>query len=222
MPEIENASAVQEYLYTKDPGKLTKFLKTMLWISLGVGILSLLSDIMQMNLLVSGSFSTTQAESNDVRQQVAGLLYLAAFIVTGIAFLRWTHRANVNCHGFGAECMEFTPGWSIGYYFIPVLNLYRPYLAMKEIWTVSKNPVDWQNESGGPLLGWWWVLWLASNFIGQISFRLSLRANTLESLQASTVVSIFSYLVDVPLNIIAVLLVTEIFASQERLVGNNA
>lgn len=217
--QIENKAGEQAYAYQKDPRKLTEFLITMLWISLGASVLSVLSDIMQVNLLVSGSFSSTMAERNDLRQQVIAVLYLTAFIVTGVAFLKWTYRANLNCRGFGARDMEFTPGWSIGFYFIPIMNLYRPYQAMREIWTVSENPLDWQDEPGGPLIAWWWTLWLVSSVLGQVSFRLSIRAETIDALQVSTVASIISNIVDIPLNIIAISLVSAIFVKQEHLVG---
>lgn len=218
MSEIENTFSRQDYHYTNNPNSLTTFLKIMLWISLGISILALLSDFMQMNLLSSGSFSIPQAESNDARQQFIGMLYLGGFIITAIAFLTWIYRANTNCHGFGALGMKYSPGWSIGYFFIPFLNLYRPYQAMKEIWKVSNNPSDWQNEKTSPLLGWWWALWLISNFLGYVSFRMAASADTISSLQASTTVSIMSDIIDMPLNIVAVLLVTAVFARQENLV----
>jgi hypothetical protein len=218
MSEMEINHSVKEYHYSKDPSSLTKFLKTMLWVSLGISIISLLSDFMQMNLLSSGTFSQAAAESNDSRQQIMGILYLVAFIVTGISFLKWIHLANSNCHGFGAQGMEFTPGWSIGYYFIPFINLYKPYRAMKEIWKVSTNPANWQNERGSSLLGWWWALWLISNFLGQAAFRMSMRADTISSLQASTTISIISRIIDIPLYIVAVSLISTIFTKQERLV----
>jgi len=221
MSEIEMNSGIQEYHYSKDPTSLTKFLKTILWISLGISIISLLSDFMQMNLLSSGTFSQAAAEANDSRQQIIGILYLVAFIVTGISFLKWIHRANSNCHGFGAQGMEFTPGWSVGYYFIPFINLYKPYRAMKEIWKVSTNPANWQNENGSALLGWWWALWLISGFLGQASFRMSMRADTISSLQASTTVSILVGIIDIPLYLVAVSLITSIYTKQENLVKKN-
>lgn len=218
MPEIEINIGGQGYRYGNDPTSLTKFLKAMLWIYLGVSILSMLSDFMQMTLLSAGSFSQAEAESNDIRQQIIGLLQLATFIVTGIIFLKWIYRANSNCHGFGAQGMKFSPGWSIGYYFIPILNCYRPYQAMKEIWRVSKDPSNWQKERGSALLGWWFGLWLISNFIGQLNFRMSMKANTVSSLKASTTVSIISGVIDIPLCIVAVSLISAIFLNQERLV----
>ena len=191
----------------------------MLWVSLGSSMLSLLFDFMQMNLLAVGSFSRAAAEANDSRQQFLGILCLIAFIVTGFTFLKWIHRANSNCHGFGAEGMKFTPGWSIGYYFIPIINLYKPYQAMKEIWKVSTNPANWQDETGGAVLRWWWALWLISGFLGQAAFRMSLRADTISALQASTTVSIISGIINIPLYIVAVSLISSIFAKQEQLVN---
>jgi len=221
MTEMEMNSIGQGYKYTVDPTSLTKFLKTMLWILLGINVLSLLSNFMQMNLLSASTFSQSAAEANDSRQQVIGILYLLAYIVTGVAFLKWIHRANKNCHGFGAQGMEFTPGWSIGYYFIPFVNLYKPYQAMKEIWKVSTNPTNWQNEGSSALLGWWWALSLISGFLGQASFRMSMKADTIISLQASTMVSILSGIIDIPLYIVAVSLITAIYTKQEKLVKNN-
>jgi hypothetical protein len=95
----------------------------MLWVLVGISILWLLSDFMQMNLLCSGNYSQAATESNDSLQLFIVILDVVASIVTGVTFLRWI-RMNSNCHGFGAQGMEFTPGWSIGYYFIPFINLY--------------------------------------------------------------------------------------------------
>ena len=214
----KNTFGGQDFQYTKDPTLLTRFLKTMLWIFLGVNVLCLISNSMQMNLLSSGSFSQAQAESNDARQQIMGFLHLGVFVLTSISFLKWKYRANLNCHGFGAQGMKFSPSWSIGYYFIPILCLFRPYQAMKEIWKVSKNPSNWQNETASPLLGLWWALWLIGCFSEQASFRTAISANTISSLQASTGGSIISGIINIPLCIIAVLIVSGIYAKQENLI----
>lgn len=211
--------ATSAYTYTKDPRALTSFLVVMLWVSLGFEIISILSDFGQMSLL-DGSFTEAEGAANDSRQGLIGLGYLGVFIVTGIAFLKWIYRANLNCRGFGVEGMKFTPGWSIGYYFIPFLNLVRPYQSMKEIWQVSHDPRNWKAQSGSALLGWWWALWIFSNVLGQIVFRTSMNANTIEGLQASTGISIFSGIVYIPLCIVAINLVKTISSKQESIVNN--
>ncbi len=154
MPVTESTLSNQMYEYKKDPTSLSKFLIAMLWISFGIYILTVVSGFMELNLL-KDRYTREEAALNDIRELIVGLLYVVAYIVTAITFLRWIHRANLNCHGFGAEGMKFTPGWSIGYYFIPILNFFKPYQAMKEIWKVSTNPVGWKNVKGSPLLDWW-------------------------------------------------------------------
>jgi hypothetical protein len=216
--ETDKTLIGQEFRYTKNITSLTKILVTMLWIFLGISVLSLISDFMQLNLLGSGTFSIEQAEFNDARQRIIGILYIVAFIVVGFVFLKWIYRVNSNCHGFGAQGMKFSAGWSIGYYFIPIANWYRPYQAMKEIWKVSTNPINWENGNGSPLLGWWWTLWLISGFMGQASFRMTMRADSISSLQSSTTVSIISNFLDFPLCIVAISLVSNIFTRQENLV----
>jgi hypothetical protein len=209
--------AVSTYSYTKDPQSLTSFVVFMLWVSLASEVVFMLADFGQMSLL-GGTYTEAEAAANDSRQSVIGLAYLGVFIVTSIAFLKWIHRANLNCRGFGAQAMKFTPGWSVGYFFIPFLNLVRPYQAMKEIWKVSENPSAWQSASTSALLGWWWALWLISGFLGQMVFRTSMNATTIDQLQATTGLSIFSSFVGIPLCLVAINLIKSIAGMQERVV----
>lgn len=208
----------QRYRFTKDPAYLTKLLKTMLWVFMVLVVLNLLSDLAQMNLVSSGSFTNARAEANDMRQAVLGAVYTVAYLITGVTFLRWIYRANLNCHGFNPDAMRFTPGWSVASFFIPILNLFRPYQAMKEIWLVSRNPLRWKDQPGGALLGWWWALWLISGVFGQIFFRMTLTAKTPEAISTATSMSIVSDIALIPLTIAAIKLVSTIFRMQEELV----
>ncbi|TDU63088.1 uncharacterized protein DUF4339 [Prosthecobacter fusiformis] len=205
------------YRFAKDPTTLTKVLKVLLWLELAVVVVSLLSDFAQMSMIKSGGFTDAEAEANDQRQAMIGVAYLVVFIITGITFLKWIYRANVNCRGFGAQNMEFTPGWSVGWYFIPFLNLVRPFQAMKEIWKVSTDPQRWQMQQSAGILTLWWTLWILSNITGQITFRTSMAVNDLPSLEVATSASIASNLVDVPLTLVAITLVSRIYKKQHAL-----
>lgn len=200
--------------YAKDPRSLTSFLVVMLWVSLALEILSLFSDASQLSLL-GREFTIQEAEANDARQTLIGIAYLVVFLTTAVTFLRWVHRANVNCRGFGAEGMTFTPGWSVGYYFIPFINLVRPYQAMKEIWQASHNPSSWKTSDPIGPLGLWWTLWLVNGFLGQLTFRLSARADTIEALKSSTMVAIAASVAGIPLCLVALKMVKEVALQQE-------
>jgi len=222
---------LESFQYIQDPSSLTKFLKVMLVVYFTMSFISLVSDIMQLELLNSFSFSQTQADENDTRQRVIGISYIVIFVITGIIFLKWIYRANVNCRGFidnlsrdetgliRKRIPEFTPGWSIGYYFVPFLNLYKPYKAMKEIFAISENPKNWYNiKVTDKTLIYWWALWLITKSLSQLSFRLSLKAATIEALQNSTTVSIISEILALILSVVCINLVSKVFSKQEKLV----
>jgi hypothetical protein len=146
---------------------------------------------------------------------------MGVIIATAVVFLMWIYRANLNCHGFGAEGMQFTPGWAVGWYFIPFLNLIRPFQVMKEIWMVSSDPGNWQAQKGSPILGWWWALWLISCFLGQIVFRLAMRVDSPASLEALTKVSISAALFEIPVILVALSLISRITRMQTKLVDSH-
>ena len=98
------------------------------------------------------------------------------------------------------------------------MNLVKPYQAMKEIWRVSHDPARWSTLGGSPLLGWWWGLWLTGGLLGQIVFRLSMRAENLEDLNVVTNLSIVAGFVGIAVDLIAIRLVKTIAVRQEQLV----
>jgi hypothetical protein len=205
-----------QYKYFKDPTQLTTILTFALYAQAVVALISLFSDLAQLSLL--GSNYTEQAgAANDARQQIVGLFYLLVFLVTGILFLVWINRANKNCRGFTSG-MEFSPGWAVGWYFIPFANLIKPFQAMSEIWRVSHNPMNWKTMEPPALLRWWWGIWLLSSFLGQASFRMAMKAQTLDALQSSTTISILNEGVDIVLCVVAVMMIGKIFKAQQNLV----
>ena len=62
-----------------------------------------------------------------------------------------------------------TPGWAVGWYFIPIANLWKPFAAMRDIVTTSTL------RQGPPafLLPVWWTLWIVSLFTDRFSVSLS-------------------------------------------------
>ena len=110
--------------------------------------------------------------------------------------------------------MEFTPGWSIGWYFIPIFTLWKPYQAMKEIWKASHEPNDWGNASTSSILGWWWFFWIVTNAIGNVSFRLTTSADELNELINLNLINQASELFSIPLAIITLSLITRIYSVQ--------
>lgn len=96
------------------------------------------------------------------------------FIASVIAVAMWMHRAHANLHDAGFEPLNFTPGWAVGWYFIPIMNLFKPFQAMRELWTASHGVGDSYAAPAPGNLPAWWGLWIIGNILGNVSTRLSL------------------------------------------------
>lgn len=118
-----------------------------------------------------GSSSQDLTDLNDVRGSVVSFVYSLTSVVTAILFLRWTYLAKRNVLALGSTNQRISPGWSVGYYFIPILNLWKPYQALKEAFEGSHpNSQYTRNERSRPaLMPLWWILWLVSSTLGDAS-----------------------------------------------------
>lgn len=104
----------------------------------------------------------------------AAIAQFLVFLVAGVMILRWIHRIVANAHAI-ADGLTISPGWAVGWYFVPVANLWKPFAAIREAWAVAVAPERWADIPAPALLRWWWGLWIATNIIDNLSFRLSLR-----------------------------------------------
>ena len=170
----------------RDLGTLVRWLKVTLLVFTILALLGIWSGSLEISLLEemrSGYEATeSEVEASDSRQALVGMLQFLAFLSTAILFGRWIFLSNQNARALGAKNMEFSPGWSVGWYFVPVLNLWRPYQAMKEIFRVSH--LGFGNEQVDRILApvtsdikipgvvrSWWALWVVSNVLGHASLR---------------------------------------------------
>lgn len=142
------------------------------------------------------------------------LLHILAFMGTAICWLVWKYRACKNANALSDQHLEYTPGWSVGCYFVPFANLVWPYNAMKEIWYASNPKGD-----GVALVGWWWGLWVLSGVIGRVQSRLSLRSETIDEFIRDDQFALYSAPLDVAVILVAGFLVWRIRNLQHAAAG---
>jgi hypothetical protein len=64
----------------------------------------------------------------------------------------------------------------VGWFFVPVMNLFKPLLATQELWkasdasTAAQDPLAWKQSRGAILVIVWWSLLLASGVLGGIAW----------------------------------------------------
>lgn len=198
----------------RDLSGLTKFLKLLLGIGIAVSVTSLLSSAMQLELLNRPSFTEAEATTNDLREMIIGWGDLALAVLTAIVFGRWIVQANKNVRALGAAGLRVTPGWAVGYLFVPIVSLWKPYQAMSDLWRASRDPAAWTSVPRGSILPIWWGLWVASNVIGQVAFRATMAAEGLEALRDATIIQMVTEAIHIPLCLAARVLVTQIGEAQ--------
>jgi hypothetical protein len=106
---------------------------------------------------------------------VGDMLAIPVLVVLVVCFVlvgRWIYVANANAHAFGTGEMSIGPGWAVGWFFVPIANLFKPYEAMKETWQVSHHVAGLLEEAESPLVRWWWGLWIVSGIVGWVSLQL--------------------------------------------------
>jgi hypothetical protein len=118
-----------------------------------------------------------QIESNVRAQNVLGLIWLPWYVVTVITFLMWKHRAHRNLPALGANDLKFSPRGAVGWYFCPLLNLFRPYQVMREISNASNSAclsIDgsaWRNRNAPAVVRLWWASFLIMNVVANAVAR---------------------------------------------------
>jgi hypothetical protein len=176
-------------------------------------LFSIASAVMQLDLLSRAAsglpLSNAEAEGNDNREAAVGIIQVIINIAVIIAFLIWIHRAYSNAITIGRIKPRFTPGWAVGWFFVPIMSLFKPYQAMDDIWKSSLP------GKSSELVGWWWALFLISNFGGNIYMRLTLGAKDFASLQASTVASVITDCLDIIGAAVALSLIHRVSRAQE-------
>lgn len=166
------------------------------WIVIGLEALSLISSILQYGLLQSWldgiPYDEAAATANDLREGIVGIFVGVAYIAWIVFFLMWFYRARANLQIRLAYPLSCKPGLAVGYFFIPILNFYRPYQVVKELYVDTRELFvkDGLSETTAlktNYIGWWWALWLLSGMIENFVLRATFRGvETIEELISVT------------------------------------
>ena len=172
------------------------------------------SDLAEYRLLGT-DYTIEEADANDRRQIVVGVVQFSLFVLTAVLFIIWFKRAYEHVEPLGGK-RRYGTGWAIGAWFVPILNLWRPKQIANDIWRAGDERGD---TSMSPWLTLWWAAFLISNWASQLAGRLSLSGDTVEELQNAAAIYAFADSVDV---IAAALAIWVVWAITKRQVSGAA
>lgn len=82
--------------------------------------------------------------------------YMIVYALCSILVAMWIYRAHANLQAAGVGSLEFTPGWAIGWFFVPIASLWEPFQAMRELWRASLLDEEGGRTQATSQLGFWW------------------------------------------------------------------
>jgi hypothetical protein len=185
-----------------EPGGIAKWVVVWLWIHIGAAALQLITSVYQLTEYagLDPSSSGTETFAGDLPAGLSLIGYFLVYVATGFVALKWMYRVSRNAHAF-AQGLGVSPPWTVGWNFVPVASLWKPFQAMSEIWQASERPKGWRNVKTPPLLIAWWVVWIIASVVENISGRF-LSQETIGDRQVSSYLDAFAAVLIIPADLL--------------------
>lgn len=124
---------------------------------------------------------------------LANMPWVALGAIFIVLYSGWLHRSYTNLIKQEVQGLQHTPAWTIGWNFMPVMQLFKPYMIMKEIWRATfyadGASKEWQRQEVPRIFPFWWLFFV----IGILTlFNWLLFGQTFFSLKMGAWLSIIS------------------------------
>jgi hypothetical protein len=212
----------------KDPAPLARAVVLWLYIWLIGQSVEAATSILQIFYLSPLDPSTPLTASDSIGGPIADMIvglaaigWMLVYLVTGFLVLKWIYRVNSNAQLLG-EGMSVTPGWNVGFFFVPIMTWFRPYQGVRESWQVSHDPENWPLVEVPALLPWWWGCWVVSSILGYVSMRLSFASSTAGETLVSLWLDVASGILGIPLGLLLIRIVRQLTRAQVRALDASA
>lgn len=165
------------YIRLHNNQKLHRYLRITLWMLFAAYII---------NLPISWITAQYAADPMAIRENLGVMLTTSLIsIIVGliglvfpILFIIWMYRAYENLQKINPALPEYALGWTIGAWFVPILNFIRPFQIIAEIWNKTQRAMrtDGEQYTHEPqkLLNLWWGTWMAGVAVGIVGVVIAM------------------------------------------------
>lgn len=146
-----------------------------LWVK-AMFVLAALASLWELALAVQGYSIMDRASRGDLASEAewttmvnsansADGLFLLAAIGTAIALMAWLSRSVENVPPLGGGVPHDSPRYAIGWWFVPIAFLWKPYTVVRETWD-RLAPVG--RAADGALVLSWWISWIVGGILSRV------------------------------------------------------
>ncbi len=126
------------------------------------------------------AYELIQSQKADPLVLFAGLIGIVAVVFVCM----WFYRAGQNVHFAGVKYLSYTPGWYVGWFFIPLVQVVMPFITTIELWRATSSiderddTAAWKTAKVSPLV----ILWYVS-FILMLLIMMFMMFSNLENMR---------------------------------------
>jgi len=201
---------------------LSRTLRTLLAIGIVADVVNIVVTFLEIQTLdrYRSSLGSLQDATDAIdRSRAVGIVVIVVYLSTVIMWLVWQHRGQSNLHALAVERLTFSPGWAVGWWLIPIANLWKPFQTVRELWNASRGDETWWAVPTWPVIGWWWACWVVFNILYNTTIRFyGSDSATVDTFIIGDRLSIAGDLVSIVAAILAIWIVRAVNERQARLV----
>ena len=199
--------------------------RVMFYLLLTISIVLFYALYVQYEILINAKngkgISHEAALDNQMRMVVISVINVVLLVASMITFLMWIYRAYENLTNLNITSLNFTPGWAVGNWFIPILSLYKPYTVVREIWEETQDytlPADQkQNITKPTLVGIWWAIYLINIFFSYFALLIFKGDTSIDGLLALTIALMVSNTVTIIAKVVTLIMINRIVIYEKNL-----
>lgn len=154
----------------------------------------------------AGTLTDADATAFDTTTAALGGVYGVLVLAAAIAFLAWLSRSVDNVEVLGGGTPMATPRWSIGWWFVPIANLFKPFQVVEDL---NQRMATRLRSGGDRLVLAWWLLWIGGGIISAIVSRLP-NQETLEGLNGFFTAMILGHTIELTAALLAIAVIRQI------------
>jgi hypothetical protein len=156
-----------------------------------------------------GSVSASRLKLGNTLADVLYIVAAATYLTAATLLLRWVHLAAANLRVLGDRPPRYTPGWSVGFWLIPIVNVVMAKRVMNDLWRAGRP-----RDEVPVLLHVWWGSWLVAFGLSNVADRAAADSGHLADIQRQDQLDVAASVAVIAAGILAILVVREITRRQ--------